>query len=173
MKPITVHDVFDITIRKYNNLIAMASGMTLVEAASFLKRPLQEGECWSIVATQKEPKQQLDYQEAIDLLTSYQAHTGVSDTERFAMIAICLADSILPQMAEFNETDRFTYPGLIAIVAGMALECYQQYPTIIERWDQFQTTSRNIYYSTNWPDFVLAWGRAKLAESPHRYGLKP
>ncbi|MBI2285150.1 MAG: hypothetical protein HYU71_15670 [Bacteroidetes bacterium] len=85
----------------------------------------------------------------------------VNDSIEIGMYAACLADNF---MTELYEKSQRGYIAALDELTAWAHEFYNSYYEKLKDWDSFEQSSDNIYQSACWDDFVIEWGKNRLAK---------
>lgn len=84
-----------------------------------------------------------------------------NDSIEIGMYAACFADYYL------NEVYQKSNNGYIAAldeITAWAHEFYNSYYEKLKDWETFEQGTENIYHAACWDDFVIAWGKDRLAK---------
>lgn len=84
----------------------------------------------------------------------------VTDSIEIGMYAACLADNCITDLYEKSGKG---YISALDEITAWAHEFYAKYYEPLKDWEAFETSEANIYNSVCWDDFVIEWGRDRLA----------
>ncbi|MEO8171459.1 MAG: hypothetical protein ABI581_00195 [Sediminibacterium sp.] len=85
----------------------------------------------------------------------------VNDSIEIGMYAACLADNWLNELYEKSGKG---YISALDEITAWAHEFYNLYYEKLKDWDTFEETTDNIYNAVCWDDFVIEWGKDRLAK---------
>jgi hypothetical protein len=85
----------------------------------------------------------------------------VNDSIEIGMYATCLADNWLKELYEKSGKG---YISALDEITAWAHEFYHSYYEKLKDWDSFEESDSNIYKSACWDDFLIEWGKDRLAK---------
>lgn len=85
----------------------------------------------------------------------------VNDSIEIGMYAACLADNWLNELYENSGKG---YIAALDEITAWAHEFYNSYYEKLKDWETFEQSTDNIYQAACWDDFVIAWGKDRLAK---------
>lgn len=85
----------------------------------------------------------------------------VNDSIEIGMYAACLADNWL---SELYEKSGKGYIAVLDEITAWAHEFYHSYYEKLKDWETFEQSTDNTYQAACWDDFVIAWGKDRLAK---------
>jgi len=90
-------------------------------------------------------------------------YAGISDTDQIGQIASCLSDNFVKPLFDFRGERKYSgYVKSLAEILIWSHEFYKKYYHILIDWETFEKSKDNIYNSTNWNDFLVAWGHKRM-----------
>lgn len=85
----------------------------------------------------------------------------IKDSIEIGMYAACLADNWLNELYENSGKG---YIAALDEITAWAHEFYNSYYEKLKDWETFEESIDNIYHAACWDDFVIAWGKDRLAK---------
>ena len=84
-----------------------------------------------------------------------------TDSIEIGLLAACLADNYLKEIYEKSGRG---YIAALDEISAWAHEFYQAYYEKLKDWETFEESEDNTYKAVCWDDFVIGWGKDRLAK---------
>ncbi len=86
-----------------------------------------------------------------------------NQTDLIDTIADRLVENFVePLFEQSREKNYFVYLGTVAEIMSWSQELHDTYYQQLLDWENFKTSSGNIYQAATRDDFIIAWGRDKI-----------